>query len=115
MEQRNKGNRHYSVVLKDWGENAVSPLRFISFAVYKITAENLNKADFVVMSCLKNSSFDVLLISNRYEECKEKLVPFLKKVGFNPKKDIHFMPCSGLTGANLKEQSEFCPWYMYVS
>uniref|UniRef100_A0A7N8X6F9 G1 to S phase transition 1 n=1 Tax=Mastacembelus armatus TaxID=205130 RepID=A0A7N8X6F9_9TELE len=39
----------------------------------------------------------------RYEECKEKLVPFLKKVGFNPKKDIHFMPCSGLTGANLKD------------
>ncbi|KAM9578018.1 LOW QUALITY PROTEIN: eukaryotic peptide chain release factor GTP-binding subunit ERF3B [Trichechus inunguis] len=47
----------------------------------------------------------------RYEECKEKLVPFLKKVGFNPKKDIHFMPCSGLTGANLKEQSDFCSWY----
>lgn len=50
--------------------------------------------------------------SERYEECKEKLVPFLKKVGFSPKKDIHFMPCSGLTGANLKEQSDFCPWYM---
>uniref|UniRef100_A0A665UEF7 Eukaryotic peptide chain release factor GTP-binding subunit ERF3A-like n=2 Tax=Echeneis naucrates TaxID=173247 RepID=A0A665UEF7_ECHNA len=42
----------------------------------------------------------------RYEECKEKLVPFLKKVGFNPKKDIHFMPCSGLTGANLKEPTD---------
>ncbi|XP_071976774.1 eukaryotic peptide chain release factor GTP-binding subunit ERF3A isoform X2 [Engystomops pustulosus] len=48
---------------------------------------------------------------DRYEECKEKLVPFLKKVGFNPKKDIHFMPCSGLTGANLKEPVETCPWY----
>ncbi|XP_023205134.1 eukaryotic peptide chain release factor GTP-binding subunit ERF3A isoform X1 [Xiphophorus maculatus] len=47
----------------------------------------------------------------RYEECKEKLVPFLKKVGFNPKKDIHFMPCSGLTGANLKEATDMCPWY----
>ncbi|XP_021043698.1 eukaryotic peptide chain release factor GTP-binding subunit ERF3B [Mus pahari] len=49
--------------------------------------------------------------SERYEECKEKLVPFLKKVGFSPKKDIHFMPCSGLTGANIKEHSDFCPWY----
>ncbi|XP_075395255.1 eukaryotic peptide chain release factor GTP-binding subunit ERF3B [Tenrec ecaudatus] len=49
--------------------------------------------------------------SERYEECKEKLAPFLKKVGFSPKKDIHFMPCSGLTGANLKEQSDFCHWY----
>uniref|UniRef100_A0A4W5L5Q9 G1 to S phase transition 1 n=1 Tax=Hucho hucho TaxID=62062 RepID=A0A4W5L5Q9_9TELE len=47
----------------------------------------------------------------RYEECKEKLVPFLKKVGFNPKKDIYFMPCSGLTGANLKEPIEECTWY----
>ncbi|XP_076852218.1 G1 to S phase transition 1, like isoform X2 [Brachyhypopomus gauderio] len=47
----------------------------------------------------------------RYEECKEKLVPFLKKVGFNPRKDIHFMPCSGLTGANLKEPVEHCTWY----
>uniref|UniRef100_A0AAR2L5Z6 G1 to S phase transition 1, like n=1 Tax=Pygocentrus nattereri TaxID=42514 RepID=A0AAR2L5Z6_PYGNA len=47
----------------------------------------------------------------RYEECKEKLVPFLKKVGFNPRKDIHFMPCSGLTGANLKEPAEHCTWY----
>ncbi|XP_012862823.2 eukaryotic peptide chain release factor GTP-binding subunit ERF3B [Echinops telfairi] len=49
--------------------------------------------------------------SERYEECKEKLAPFLKKVGFSPKKDIHFMPCSGLTGANLKEQSDLCHWY----
>ncbi|XP_077358035.1 eukaryotic peptide chain release factor GTP-binding subunit ERF3A [Festucalex cinctus] len=48
---------------------------------------------------------------DRYEECKEKLVPFLKKVGFNPKKDIYFMPCSGLTGANLKEPVAECPWY----
>ncbi|KAK7938576.1 hypothetical protein WMY93_001902 [Mugilogobius chulae] len=47
----------------------------------------------------------------RYEECKDKLMPFLKKVGFNPKKDIHFMPCSGLTGANLKDPTDLCPWY----
>lgn len=26
-----------------------------------------------------------MLILRRYDECKEKLVPFLKKVGFNPK------------------------------
>ncbi|XP_020774076.1 G1 to S phase transition 1, like [Boleophthalmus pectinirostris] len=48
----------------------------------------------------------------RYEECKDKLMPFLKKVGFNPKKDIHFMPCSGLTGANLKDPTDLCPWYI---
>ncbi|KAI4795071.1 hypothetical protein KUCAC02_031659 [Chaenocephalus aceratus] len=49
---------------------------------------------------------------DRYEECKEKLVPFLKKVGFNPKKDIYFMPCSGLTGANLKDPLTECLWGM---
>lgn len=57
------------------------------------------------------ASMFIDLTSHRYEECKEKLVPFLKKVGFNPKKDIHFMPCSGLTGANLKELVSDCPWY----
>ena len=51
----------------------------------------------------------------RYNECKEKLTPFLKKVGFNPKKDIHFMPCSGLTGANLKEPTSDHPWYTGLS
>ena len=39
------------------------------------------------------------------------MVPFLKKVGFNPKKDIYFMPCSGLTGSNLKEPVPECTWY----
>lgn len=49
----------------------------------------------------------------RYNECKNKLVPYLKKVGFNPNKDIMFMPCSGLTGHNLKERLDptLCSWY----
>uniref|UniRef100_UPI0035901439 eukaryotic peptide chain release factor GTP-binding subunit ERF3A-like isoform X2 n=1 Tax=Myxine glutinosa TaxID=7769 RepID=UPI0035901439 len=48
----------------------------------------------------------------RYEECKEKLIPFLRKVGFNPKKDIFFMPCSGLMGINFIEPcGPLCPWY----
>ncbi|KAH9365774.1 hypothetical protein HPB48_016840 [Haemaphysalis longicornis] len=49
----------------------------------------------------------------RYNECKDKLVPYLKKCGFNPKQELTFMPCSGLTGAFLKEVAppEVCPWY----
>lgn len=49
----------------------------------------------------------------RYNECKEKLVPYLRKCGFNPKLELTFMPCSGLTGAFLKESAppEVCPWY----
>ena len=49
----------------------------------------------------------------RFNECKEKLVPYLKKCGFNTKTEVFFMPCSGLTGAFLKDippESE-CSWY----
>lgn len=49
----------------------------------------------------------------RYNECKDKLIPYLKKCGFNPKVDVVFMPCSGLTGAFLKyvPDESVCPWY----
>uniref|UniRef100_A0A0K8TS89 Eukaryotic peptide chain release factor GTP-binding subunit n=1 Tax=Tabanus bromius TaxID=304241 RepID=A0A0K8TS89_TABBR len=49
----------------------------------------------------------------RYNECKDKILPYLKKLGFNPSKDLTFMPCSGLTGMGLKEQIDesICPWY----
>lgn len=49
----------------------------------------------------------------RYNECKDKILPYLKKLGFNPTKDLTFMPCSGLTGMGLKEQIDesICPWY----
>lgn len=49
----------------------------------------------------------------RYEECRDKLLPFLKQVGFNPKTDIFVMPCSGYQGSNLKEVApeSVCPWY----
>jgi len=48
----------------------------------------------------------------RYDECKDKLTPYLRKVGFNPAKDVKFMPCSGLTGAGLKEPvGAAAPWY----
>ena len=48
----------------------------------------------------------------RYNEIQEKLTPYLKKVGFNPKTDIHYLPVSGLTGCNLKTvDNSLCPWY----
>jgi len=49
----------------------------------------------------------------RYEECKTKLTPFLKKVGFNPRTDIFYIPVSGLTGVNLKDPPPkgICDWY----
>ena len=38
----------------------------------------------------------------RYDYCKDQLTPYLKSVGFKPRTDIHFLPCSGLTGAGIK-------------
>lgn len=49
----------------------------------------------------------------RYNECKDKLIPYLKKCGFNPKTDLIFFPVSGLTGAFLRDvpPEDLCPWY----
>jgi len=42
--------------------------------------------------------------NGRYEEIQGKLTPYLKKIGFNPKNDISYIPCSGLHGTFLKER-----------
>jgi peptide chain release factor subunit 3 len=49
----------------------------------------------------------------RFNECKDKLLPYLKKCGFNPKTEVFFIPCSGLQGAFLKEiqPESVCSWY----
>lgn len=49
----------------------------------------------------------------RYNECKDKLLPYLRQVGFNPKTELYFMPCSGYTGDFLKDvpPESTCPWF----
>ncbi|KAF9649369.1 hypothetical protein BDM02DRAFT_3142842 [Thelephora ganbajun] len=49
----------------------------------------------------------------RYDEIKEKMVPFFKGAGFNPKTDVTFLPISGYTGANLKDNvaKSICSWW----
>lgn len=49
----------------------------------------------------------------RYNECKDKILPYLKKLGFNPAKDLTFMPVSGLSGHGLKDPIpiDVCPWF----
>ncbi|KAH8923034.1 hypothetical protein BT69DRAFT_1281765 [Atractiella rhizophila] len=49
----------------------------------------------------------------RYDEIVNKLTPFLKMTGFNPKTDVFFIPVSGFTGANLKERLApgVAPWW----
>lgn len=53
----------------------------------------------------------------RYDEIKDKLVPFVKAAGFNPKTDVSFIPVSGYTGLNLKDRvtKQQCPWWESVN
>ncbi|KAJ7638785.1 eukaryotic polypeptide chain release factor 3 [Roridomyces roridus] len=53
----------------------------------------------------------------RYEEIRDKLIPFIRAAGFNPKTDVTFIPVSAFTGANLKERvsKSVAPWYSGVS
>jgi len=55
----------------------------------------------------------VLWSKTRYEECRDKILPYLKKLGFNVTKDLTFMPVSGQTGLGLLDQVEesICPCY----
>lgn len=39
----------------------------------------------------------------RYDEIVTKLGPFLRACGYNPKKDLEFLPISGLHGTNIKD------------
>ncbi|KAK9888240.1 hypothetical protein WA026_000505 [Henosepilachna vigintioctopunctata] len=50
---------------------------------------------------------------SRYNECRDKILPYLKKLGFNHNKDLFFLPCSGQTGQGLKDQvdEKICSWY----
>lgn len=46
----------------------------------------------------------------RYNEIKENVEKFLKKVGYNPKQ-VPMVPISGFNGDNMIEESTNCPWY----
>lgn len=60
-----------------------------------------------------NKMDDCSWSKERYDMCMDKLTPFLRSVGFNPKTDVTFMPLAGLYGINLKNRvaPEVCPWY----
>lgn len=49
----------------------------------------------------------------RYDEIESKMVPFLKSSGYNVKKDIQFLPISGLCGTNMQTRvdKKVCPWW----
>ncbi|KDO30450.1 hypothetical protein SPRG_04352 [Saprolegnia parasitica CBS 223.65] len=49
----------------------------------------------------------------RFDECVDKLRPFLRSCGFAVKRDVAFIPISGLSGENIKTkvESSVAPWY----
>lgn len=49
----------------------------------------------------------------RYDECVTKLRPFLKGCGFVIKREVKFIPISGLAGSNVKDEVDpsICPWW----
>jgi peptide chain release factor subunit 3 len=55
----------------------------------------------------------------RFEECVNKIRPFLKSCGYIIKKEVKFIPISGLGGANVKFEvpESVCSWWkpMYTS
>jgi peptide chain release factor subunit 3 len=56
---------------------------------------------------------------DRYEECVNKLKPYLKSCGYAIKRDVRFIPISGLGGANVLNEvpNDVCPWWqeMYTT
>ncbi|XP_052179466.1 uncharacterized protein LOC127792875 isoform X5 [Diospyros lotus] len=49
----------------------------------------------------------------RYDEIESKMIPFLKSSGYNVKKDVQFLPISGLIGVNMKTRVDrsVCSWW----
>ena len=55
----------------------------------------------------------------RFDECVNKLKPYLKSCGYAIKREVRFVPISGLTGDNIKKEvsESTCPWWkpMYTA
>ncbi|XP_059645729.1 uncharacterized protein LOC132287207 isoform X2 [Cornus florida] len=49
----------------------------------------------------------------RFDEIMSKMTPFLKASGYNVKKDVAFLPISGLIGTNMKKRVDksTCSWW----
>ncbi|KAJ7228689.1 P-loop containing nucleoside triphosphate hydrolase protein [Mycena pura] len=53
----------------------------------------------------------------RFDEIKDKMVPFVRGSGYNPKTDVTFIPVSAYTGTNLKDRvsESVAPWWKGTS
>uniref|UniRef100_A0A0W0FCN6 Eukaryotic peptide chain release factor GTP-binding subunit n=1 Tax=Moniliophthora roreri TaxID=221103 RepID=A0A0W0FCN6_MONRR len=67
----------------------------------------------VIIAINKMDDITVNWDKARYDEIRDKLTPFVKAAGFNPKTDVTWIPVSAYTGANLKDplDPKVCSWY----
>lgn len=68
---------------------------------------------FLVVVINKMDDPTVQWKKERFDECVGKLRPYLKGCGFKIKKEVKFLPISGLTGANIKDEvsESECSWW----
>jgi peptide chain release factor subunit 3 len=68
---------------------------------------------YLVVAINKMDEPTVKWSKDRYDECIGKLKPFLKGCGFTIKKEVKFLPISGLNGANVKDEvaESECRWW----
>jgi peptide chain release factor subunit 3 len=68
---------------------------------------------FLVVAINKMDDPTVHWSKERFDECVTKLRPFLKGCGYMIKKEVKFIPISGLGGANVKDEVDpaVCPWW----
>jgi len=64
----------------------------------------------MIVACNKMDDKTVKYGQARYEEIKNEVSNYLKKVGYKPMK-IPFVPISGWEGDNMIEKSQNMPWY----
>lgn len=70
-------------------------------------------ASHLVVAISKMDEPTVHWSKERFDSCVVKLRPFLKQCGFIIKREVTFIPISGLCGANIKEEvnSVMCAWW----
>jgi elongation factor 1-alpha len=64
----------------------------------------------MIVAVNKMDDKSVKFAQSRYDEIKNEISNFLKKIGYNPEK-IPFIPISGWLGDNMVTKSENMPWW----
>jgi peptide chain release factor subunit 3 len=68
---------------------------------------------YLVVAVNKMDEPTVQWKKERFDECVTKIRPFLKSCGFVIKREVKFIPISGLSGANVKDEVALseCSWW----